>query len=174
MWNCISNRKSFPKSSAAAKVASSTSRSFAALQICCFHADLLFAWRNSNTLPAVPLETSGNPVWIRQLMLPASICAAEKSNKISSFKAKRMISWRWLAPSDCAGGSWYWTQNGLEEGRCLGWGYGSKAHTRAASLLSSRKAVGGCTDMVVGPRDQCSSNPLRILLHDMDKLPDFH
>lgn len=49
-------------------------------------------------------------------MVPA-ICTAEKSDKISSFKAKRMISWRcWLAPSDCAGGSRYWTQIGLEEG----------------------------------------------------------
>lgn len=35
-------------------------------------------------------------------------------------------------------------------GRCLGWGYGSTAHARAACLLSSRKAVGGCTDTVTG------------------------
>lgn len=42
------------------------------------------------------------------------------------------------------------TEHRRAGGRCLGWGYGSKAHTRAACLLSSRKAVGGCTDMVTG------------------------
>lgn len=95
------------------------------------------------------------------------------SDGISSFKAKRRISWPcWLTPSDWTGVSWYRRQNGLEEGAWGGVTAPQHTHEQPVCCLPGTLWVAALTRSQGESSEQ--QQPRRRLLHDVVKPPDFH